>query len=286
MADQLGEKDIRKNNISKTIRGILAQKLKLMRVLGQESSSAMSETYYTEDNDVLTAGGETFGIRGVARSAAFPNVDPAWTKNTGFNIKWAAETTITIEDDMTSEIGVKKRAIFKIAQAIKDDIDNYIYDSLTGATGILTAGCSATWDNATVANRQPILDINSGIEAMDDEGVDILDNGFLLLNNYDYKYLMLNEKIANRDYNGKNGSESQTVRGLIAGLTPIKSKAVDDDEFMIIKKGEAAAWMNLQDLTSSITVNDGIDSLLKAWQFGHVQIHQPKKIYVGTNTQT
>ena len=52
--DQIGEQDIRGENIARAVRGFALKKFKLMQVLLTQSSTNLTETYYRESNTILT----------------------------------------------------------------------------------------------------------------------------------------------------------------------------------------------------------------------------------------
>ena len=252
MADEVGMSDIRGENIDRAVKGFALQEFKLKQVLLTTSSSDWTETYYRETAAEVSPAGETFAIQGVAGGAAFPHVDPSWTKFQGQHQKFAAEGTVFLEDKLTNAIDVQARTILRVARSIASQVDQYIYTELSGATGINTAAAVATWDNATVANRDPVRDILTGIEYMSVDNYDALQNGYLLLSPKDYTNLLMNSKVINNPSFKTADVVSNGVVGQIAGLNIIVSNTVTADEALIVIGQRAATWKSAVALTSKV----------------------------------
>ena len=194
--DEIGEADIRGENIARAVRGFALKKFKLMQVFLTQSSTNLTETYYKESNTILT--GTERSIQGVARGALPPELHPSWEKTSADHIKFIGQSIIYMEDDLLDAINVQTRTMIRVAEAIVNAVDSYNYGQLTGATG--TSGvvaASDTWNSATLANRDPIGDILIGIAAMGSNNYEWRANGFLLLSELDYSSLLRNSKVIN-----------------------------------------------------------------------------------------
>ena len=107
-------------------------------------------------------------------------MNPSWTKNSAPHIKYADQTVISMEDNLTSALDVQGRSLFKLAEGIANAIDAAIYVALTAEANTSgTVAAVAKWDSATVADRDPIRDILIGIQAMDENNFDALEGGHL-----------------------------------------------------------------------------------------------------------
>jgi len=285
MADQVAMQDVQGENISRAVKGFGLKTFKLRQVLAISASNKLTETYYRETAAELTPGGETFSIQGVARGAAFPHVDPSWTKVQGRHIKFAAETSIFIEDKLLDAIDVQQRAIIRVARSVQNQSDSYIYTTLSGASGIGTAASADAWDSVTVANRDPIGDILAGIQNLDESNYDALENGFLLLSPKDYKNLMRNSKVINNPSFKTADVVSNGRVGQIAGLTIIKTTSVTADQAMIIVGQRAATLKSAIAMRSNVKEIFGVKDELSTYEMMHVQVTDPAAIYVITNTQ-
>ena len=282
---RVGDKDLRAENVSKAVKGFALKKFKMMTPLLKVKSNAWTETYYRENKAELTPAGETFKIKGVPRLAAFPHVSVDYTKHSATHIKFAAEDVISMEDKLTDDIPVQARSMLRVARSITNDIDLFIYTELSATTGINTAAASATWNNPTESNRNPITDILTGIRFIQVDNYDPLENGYLMVNLLDYQNLLINSKVINNPSFKTADVVSNGIVGQLCGLNIIVSSSVADDEFMIIVGNQAATWQEVVPLTSAVIEDKGIKFNIRSWQIGHLQVTDPEAIFVGTNTQ-
>jgi len=285
MADRPGQADVRGENISKVVTVLAQKKFRLMPLLKQLTSSDITETYYEEDATILTAAG-TRNIKGIGKFSEFPSVNRSWVKTSSDHQKYGAESYISIEDLRLGAFNMQARTVDGIAESITNAIDEAIYAALTAATG--TSGvvaAVATWDNATASTQNPVNDILRGIQAMDENNYDALENGFLLLNPHDYASLMQNSKVINNPSFKTADVVSNGRVGQIAGLTIVKTTSVTDAEAMIIIGQKTAQWQSAMGFESAVTVKPGKGSIFTSWQMGQIQIIHKKAIYTITGTE-
>jgi len=285
MADQVGQIDIRGENISKIVTVFAQKKFKLKPLLKQVSSSNLTETYFKEDPTILTAKG-TRNIKGLGRLSEFPQVQRSWTEVSSDHLKYGAESLISMEDLRLNQFNVQQRAINGIVESIVNSIDTAIYAALTAeASTSGTVAATATWDNATAANQNPINDILRGIQAMDENNYDALEGGILLVNPHDYASLMQNSKVINNPTFKTADVVSNGKVGQIAGLTTVKSTSVTDAEAMIIINQLTATWQSAIGFESAVIQDEGKSTILRSWEMGQIQIIHPKAIYTITGTE-
>ena len=287
MADQIGMEDIRGENISRAVKGFGLKLFKLKQILLMESSSAQTETYYRETATELTAPTDSNrGIQGTARGALPVNLEPSWTKIQGTTIKFMGQARIFDEDILMDAIPVQARTILRVARAISDSVDKYIYTELTAATS--TSGVVAaadTWNSLTEANRDPIGDMLIGISAMQVNNYDVLSNGWLLLTPLDHSSLMRNSKVINNPSFKTADVVSNGVVGQIVGLKIIVSNSVTSGEAMIVHGQRAATWKTVKSMQSAVINDQGISALIRSWEYGQIQITDPQGLYTITGTQ-
>jgi len=283
MADQIGQLDIRGANFERAVKGFANKLYKLNQVLLQERSSSNSENYYRETSTPLSAGGNR-NVNDVARGALPPELHPDWTLVTTYHKKFMGQALIFFEDQLTNAINTQARAAFRVAEAIVNAKDAYIYAQLTAATstsGVVSA--ADDWDSVTVANRDPIGDILIGEGAMMANNYDVLQNGFLLVTPVDYASLLRNTKVINNPSFKTADVVSNGVVGQIAGLKIIVSTNVTADEAMIVMGNRAATWKGVVGLQSAVIVDQGVSTKVRAWEMGHIQITDPQALYTITD---
>jgi len=278
----MGTEGIRRENIESGIKGFTEQSYKLKQVCLVQSSSSHQETYWKEDTDVLT-GMTGSSIDGIPRGAQFPHVEPNWTKQTGYFVKYGDQGKIFYEDLKTDQIDVQARTMKRVAQAITAAIDGAIYSGIVDATGINTLAASATWDNATIALQNPIGDILHGIEYCSVDNVDILENGYIIMAPEDYTNLLNNSKVINNPSFKTADVVSNGKVGQICGLTIIVTNSATINKVTLIKGQSAAVWKSNVGLTA-VTIDDpGIKITIRAWEIGQLQIVNPNAIHVITS---
>jgi len=270
MADTTtGEGDLRAETISKIVTGFALQEYKMKQLCMIQSSSAWTETYYRETSADLTAGGE-INVKGVPRLANFPYGEVSWTKVQGRNVKHAMEGVISWEDQRTNAIDVVARTLLRIARAITKSVDETI------ATAILTAsntvGANATWDNAVIADRDPIQDILNAKSYIAVDNYNPDKNGFLLVNPADYANLLGNANIRNAGQFYSDAVTRNGVVGSLLGLTVISSNTVTIGGAQVVIGKEALTWKSVVGLTVKTIDDPGIKKTIRAWEVGQIQV--------------
>ncbi len=283
VADEIGEIDIRGENFERAVKGFANKLYKLQQILLMESSSDNTENFYRETSTPLTAGGNR-AVNDVARGALPPQLHPTWTLVTTTHRKFMGEALIFFEDSLMNAINTQARSAFRVAEAIVNAKDLYIYSQLTAATS--TSGVVASidaWNSVTISNRSPIDDILIGQGAMMDNNYDILQNGFLLVTPTGYASLLRNSKVINNPSFKTADVVSNGVVGQIAGMKIIVSVNVDADEAMLVYGQRAATWKGVVGLSSAVIVDQGISIKVRSWEMGHIQITDPQGLYTITN---
>jgi len=281
---EVGQTDIRGENISRIVKTLAESEFKFKDILMTTGSSNWTETYYREDPSELENEG-SFEVAGVPRGGTFPNLDATWTSVSTTQIKFAGESTIFMEDKLTDAIDVQARTIRKVARAIASRFDQYVYESLSGASGINTAASVAPWDAALSATRDPIRDLLTGIQYMAVDNYDFLKNGYILLSPYDYTSLLMNSKVINNPSFKTADVVSNGVVGQIAGGKIIVSPGVEDDECLMVIGKQAATYKSAVAMSSAIIEDAGIKYTIRSWMIGHVEVTDPEAIHKITNTQ-
>jgi len=285
MADTNGELDIRGENFERAVKGFANKLYKLSQVLLNENSNSNSENYYRETSTPLSASGNR-SVNDVARGALPPELHPSWTQVTTYHKKFMGQALIFYEDSLTNAINTQARSAFRVAEAIVNAKDLYIYTQLTAAgstSGVISA--ADDWNSVTVANRDPIGDILIGEAAMMANNYDVLQNGYLLVTPKSYGSLLRNSKVINNPSFKTADVVSNGVVGQICGLKIIASTNVSADECMLVMGNRAATWKGVVGLQSAVIVDQGVSIKVRAWEMGHIQITDPMALYTITNIE-
>ena len=276
MVDVVGEQDLRAEHISKVVVGFALQEYKMKQLCMIQSSSAWTETYFTETAADLTAGGE-IAVEGVPRLANFPYGEVSWTKTSGRNVKHAMEGVISWEDERTNAIDVIARTLLRIARAVSKSVDDVISAAIIANAGS-TITPAGDWDDAVVADRDPIQDILDAKAAIAVLNYNPDKNGYLVVHPTDFSHLLGNANIRNAgqfytDDVSKNGKV-----GRLCGLTIISTNSATENSAQVVIGKEACTWKQVVGLTVKTIDDPGIKKTIRAFEVGQIQVINPDAI--------
>jgi hypothetical protein len=276
MADTTGELDLRSENFSRIVKGFALQEYKMKQLCMIESSNAYSETYYKETAADLT-GGTGSAVKGIPRLANFPYGEVSWTKTSGNNVKYGMEAVISWEDIKMNNVPMIARTLLRIARAVTKAVDTDIAAAIVASAGN-TQAATATWDNAVIANRDPIQDILNAKYMIAADNYNPDKNGFLLLNPLAYAQLLGNANIRNAGQFYTDSVTRNGVVGRLLGLTVISSNSVTDGGAQVVIAKEALTFKQVAPLTVKTIDDPGVKTTIRAWEVGQVQVVSPDAI--------
>lgn len=286
MVSVSGDIDLRKEYVDGAVKAVALAEYKLKTLCTIDTSSAYTESYYRETNTELT-GGTGSAVRGIPRLAAFPYGEVSWTKVSSLIEKYGMEGLISMEDEMLNNIPMIQRTLLRIGRAVAYSIDVQI-EALIGAsfgnTVAITAGYE--WNSATVANRDPVKDILDAIQTIRADNLDALNgNGYLVVNGTDYTNIISNSKILNNPTFKTASNVQNGVVGEICGLKIMVTEAVTADAAYVVIAKEALTWKEAVPLTVVQIKNEGISTLIRAFELGVPQLVVPNAVCKITNTR-
>jgi|TARA_Y100000034_G_scaffold10481_1_gene11005 hypothetical protein len=276
MADATGQADLRAENFSRIVKGFALQEYKMKQLCMVENSNSWTETFYKETAADLT-GGTGSAVEGVPRLAQFPYGEVTWTKTSGRNVKHAMEGQLSWEDVKTNNVPMIARTLLRIARAVAKSVDTEIASKILSEAGNTTAA-NATWNNAVIADRQPIQDIldAKALIAIDNYNPD--KNGHLLVHPTNYAELLGNSAVRNAaefwtDSVTKNGRV-----GMLLGLTVVVTNSVTEGGAQVVIGKEACTWKSVSGLSVKTIEDPGISYKIRAWEVGQIQVVNPDAI--------
>jgi hypothetical protein len=276
MVDTTGEQDLRAETISRIVTGFALQEYKMKQLCMIQSSKAWTETYYVETAADLT-GGTGSAVKGVPRLANFPYGEVSWTKTSGRNIKYGMEGVISWEDAKTNALDVIARTLLRIARAVASAVDTDIAAAIVASAGN-TQAANATWDNAVIADRDPIQDILNAKSLIEIDNYNPNRNGYLLVHPTGYSQLLGNANVRNAGQFYTDSVTRNGVVGRLLGLTVISSNSVTDGGAQVVVAKEALTWRQVVGLTVNTIYDPGVKYTIRAYEVGQVQVTNPNAI--------
>jgi len=276
MADSTGMADLRAETVSRIVKGFALQEYKLKQLCMIENSTSWTETYYTETSADLT-GGTTSAVKGVPRLAAFPYGEVTWTKTSGRNLKHGMEGVISWEDVKTNNVPMITRTFLRIARAVTKSVDTDIAAAIVASAGN-TYSANATWNNAVIADRDPIQDILGAKSYIEIDNYNPNKNGYLLLHPTNYAELLGNSSVRNAGQFYTDNVTKNGVVGRICGLTIICSNSITEGGAQVVVGKEALTWKSVCPLTVKTIEDAGVKYTIRAWEVGQIQVVNPNAI--------
>lgn len=276
MVDVVEEQDLRGEAISKVVTGFALQEYRLKQLCMIQSSNAWTETYYTETATDLSAGGE-IAVEGVPRLANFPYGEVSWTKTSGRNVKHAMEGVISWEDVKTNAIDVIARTLLRIARAVAKSVDTEIGAKIVSLAGNTTIA-NATWDNAVIADRDPIQDLLNAKRDIAIDNYNPDNNGYVIMNPIAFAQLLGNANVRNAGQFYTDDATRNGRVGKIVGLTIISTNSVTDGGCQVVVAKEACTWKSVVGLTVNTIEDPGIKYIIRAYEVGQIQVVNPNAI--------
>jgi len=273
MADSTGEQDLRAENFSRIVKGFALQQYKMKQLCMIESSNAWTETYYAETAADLVGKDTTASgtVAGVPRLANFPYGEVTWTKTSGRNLKYGMEGVLSWEDVKTNNVPMIARTLLRIARSVAKSVDDTIAAAVVASAGN-TETANATWDNAVIADRDPIQDILDAKAFIEVDNYNPNTNGFLLVNPTNYAELLGNANVRNAGQFYTDSVTKNGVVGRLLGLTVISSNSVTLGGAQVVIAREAMTWKSVVGLTVKTIEDAGIKFTIRAWEVGQIQV--------------
>ena len=276
MTDSTGMADLRAENVSRIVTGFALQNYKMKQLCMVQNSNAWTETYYKETAADLTAGGN-LNVKGIPRLANFPYGEVTWTKVQGRNLKHGMDGVISWEDERTNAVDVIARTLLRIARAVTKSVDMVISAAILSEAGN-TQAANATWNNAVIADRDPIQDILNAKSLIAIDNYDPDKSGYLLVHPTNYAELLGNANVRNAGQFYTDKVTRNGVVGSLLGLTVISSNSVTEGGAQIVIAKEALTWKSVVGLTVKTIDDPGVKKTIRAFEVGQVQVVNPDAI--------
>ncbi|MBU1054035.1 MAG: hypothetical protein KKC46_09420 [Proteobacteria bacterium] len=270
MVDSTGEADLRAENVSKVVTGFALMEYKMKQLCMIQSSNSWTETYYKETAADLV-GGLGSDVAGIPRLANFPYGEVTWTAVSGINNKFGMEGIISWEDERTNNVPMIARTLLRIARAVTKSSDAVIAAAILSLAGN-TYAANATWNNAVIADRDPIQDILGAKALIEIDNYNPNSNGYLLLHPTNLSELLGNANIRNAGQFYTDAVTRNGVVGRLLNLTVISSNVITEGGSQIVIAKEALTWKQVVGLTTVTIKDPGVKTTVRSWEVGQIQV--------------
>lgn len=292
MVDLFEEADNRKQTWEKDIKGFAKKRYVMKQLVTIMTTGSWTNSYYRKTANSLTAGTGS-SIKGIGRGADFPAVHRGTTLVNGVIEQYGAEGVIYWQDILTSNLRIEAETISDVTDAIVNDIDGEIYDTLTEndtPTNINTVAIAAgsEWDSDTVQNRDPIQNLLDCVREITIDRYPILTSGqgYAVMNETDYALLMGNTRVVDHPtFKLANGIIKNGVLAQLVGLTILVSPVVTADKLLVVMAKRCGNWKEAMALTVDVIKDPQKKYTIRAGAIGLTELTDPEACCLLTNVR-
>lgn len=290
MADTSGMADIRGVNIDKLAKGFAEEANVMKKFLTNSTTTAREIRWFQKTSGFLDSNDTTAitasQIANTAERARPVVVEQSWTRNTSYVRKYFVESpTISEEDIRDSDIDILAGNIRDLVRAVERQVDARILAQLAAASGVQTgASTQDGWDDLATGN--PILDFLTAKQAIRAYGYNP-EGAICVMNSIEHKHL-LNFLISVKGSSIPAFASEKIGSGVVMGMLGVNIVVTENQasDTVIFFTRDAATWKSFIPITSVVIDDPGIGKKIRVWEEGEVLVHDPKAVYVLTDTIT
>lgn len=280
-----GTASLRAEVVDKSIKQIAEAQYKFKPVLTISSLSAWKSTFFREASGALTApAGNAF--KQIPRGAAFPQVRPTWEEVSSRVEKYGAEDNVFYEDELTNDIDVIARTLYKITEAITKAVDDAIWNVLTEnetPSSIQTVLIAQTkhWNGASAAIINDIMTARQKIAIYNYDSSNVT----LFVSPQGHTDLVT--YLAARGAQFPTIGESMATNGRVgkvAGADIVVSNSVAASWALMVVNKIAATWREVEPLKTETTRDPFKSTRIRASCMGVCQLTDPLAVVAIRNT--
>jgi hypothetical protein len=291
MADNSGQADIRGLDVDKAVKGFAEEANVMKKFLINSVTSAREIRWFQKTSGYLDSADTTAvtasQIANTAERARPIVVEQSWTRNTSYVRKYFVESPlISMEDIRDSDVDILLGNIRDLVRAVERQVDARILAQLAAASGVQTgASTQDGWDDLATGN--PILDILTAKQAIRAYGYDP-EGCIIVMNSIEHKHL-LNFLISVKGSSIPSFASEKVGSGVVMGLLGCNVVVTENqasDTVIFFVPNQAATWKSFVPITSAVIDEVGIGKKIRVWEEGECIVHDPKAVYVLTDTIT
>ena len=291
MADSVEMQNIRGLDIDKTVKGFALVEYIFKNDCMISSTSSDHIRWYQETAADLTATAPAV-VADISPLSTFPTLEPTWTRNTSYIKKYAAESSISMEDMKGSDIDVVARTLLRLTRAVVKQVDTDIFNVMTedqSPTNINTFATTsvggAEWDAPAASGADIVKDLENAKKLIRDNDYNP-EGATLYLNGYDNRSLVT-WLISTKGSSIPNFSSEKVTTGTvmrILGLNVKVSNNVTASGALVIIPQRACTWKSHTDTTSVAIEDKGLSTKFRVWELGVAILTDPKAVCYITDT--
>lgn len=278
-----GQSTIRGIDVDKLAKGFAEEDMVFKSFLTVSTTSAREMRWYQKTATFIgptATTGITANQMYNTPMGALPEVaEQSWTRMTSYVKKFFVESPwLTMEDIKDSDIDVLATNVRDLTRAISKQVDNRIFDVLSG-TVLLSGSAIAAW--ATTASCNPILDLLSGSVEIRKKSYDI-NSIAVLMHPTEYKNMM-NYLITVKGSSVPTMASSLAEKGVLMEILgqkiAVSANATQGLVLQIVPK-RCATWKSFMPISAQTKEEVGIGTKIRVWEEGEVLFTDPNAAFL------
>lgn len=288
----VGDSESRKVTYAALVNTMAKKLYKFKQSVTIDPSSAFTNYFYREDPSVIS-GGTGSGTSGIPPLGAYPQATVLWERVSSTILKHGLEDTISWESLLTSQISVRDRVLFKIAEGVVSSVDTTIFVGLGGNLALGVTG-GPTISSFSIIGR-----------AWNASSAQIMDNlmkAKQIIGENNYPTNRLHVHLSERDHRSLSswiidkGSQfpllaqdvimdSNGSVGKLGVFEFIVSNNVTASNALVVVPQVCATWREIVPLTTDVT-EDKLKSIrIRSAEIGVLELHNPLSVVKIMGTQ-
>lgn len=278
-----GNLELVTRNFNTEVHGIVAKKLIFPSLVGTQRSTSGIERFYTESTTELEGNSQ------IPRDAEFYSDQVIIDDSDIRPRKRGLSSRVSWEDTVVTGPNLPLRTTMRIGNRVSRLVETHLWNTLSedqSAVTINTLATSASWDNATRANRIPHEDIAEAVSVVMEPELQAYVPDTLFLSPRDYAFVRTNDYVMSSFDSSSPQLMERGVMGMILGLTAVVNPVVTADYSLVADAKKAVTWFEVKDLTSGTDIGPEQRYVsFYAFSYGQGARTDPKAACLITNTR-
>lgn len=277
-----GNIELVKRNFNEMVHNIVAAKQIMKQLVLVQRSTAGIERFYRESITELVDNTQ------IPRDAEFYSDQVILDDLDVRPRKFGLESRVAWEDTIVTGPNIPQRTTIRIGNRVARGVDTRIWNILTdnqSAVDINTLAVSATWDNATRANRIPHEDIAEAVSVVMRPVLQAYTPDTLFLNAKEYAFVRTNDYVMSSFDSSGPALMERGIMGMLLGLTVVVNPVVTADYAAVADAKKSLTWAEVAPLTTNVEDHPGKYVGFSAFEYGNAALTDPKAVCLITDTE-